>query len=96
MLFADSPLQPKPAVNSHVFNIITFSTHGSSVYEQAYVGGEVTASGRTAVPLPEAQEEVFDLSALEALASGGDHPQKFQRMRSWCWTHDCRGVGTGR
>lgn len=37
---------------------------------QAYVGGEVTASGRTAVPIPEVQEEVFDLSALEALAQG--------------------------
>jgi hypothetical protein len=38
---------------------------------QAYVGGEVTASGRTKVPLPEVQEEVFDLSALEALAAQG-------------------------
>jgi hypothetical protein len=37
----------------------------------AYVGGEVTASGRTKVPLPEVQEEVFDLSALEALAAQG-------------------------
>ena len=40
---------------------------------QAYVGGEVTASGRTKVPLPEVQEEVFDLSALEALAAQGMH-----------------------
>jgi len=82
-------------VNPHVFNASTFSTHESSVYAQAYVGGEVTASGRTAVPLPEAQEEVFDLSALEALASGGDHPAKLQHMRSCCWTHDCRASGLG-
>ena len=48
---------------------------------QAYVGGEVTASGRTRVPLPEVQEEVFDLSALEALAAQGMYKTVFVTFR---------------
>lgn len=63
-------------------NCMSLSMTAAPCRVQAYVGGEVTASGRTAVPLPEVQEEVFDLSALEALAAQGARLQHWN-LRKW-------------